>query len=462
MEYGLMADYGAIAGIGLGAGFLNGFADAYARGNAQKAEMQAEQVKRAAYQQDMMLRYVLETVSKNPGMTTNAGFRNAIQGMGLNPEITQGVSVLSDMIASDPGVQQAETQREQVATMRSRFTAPSSAGEVGGQLQQLGVPSVGPRGSVPPQSVMDLANQPGGAEALRTATDPRLTFERRIKESPISAAAAFPTLVPVISAQQRAAGTGSKNQQPKIQVHTYPVGNEMVTEETTTHPDGTVTKEILGKGKAGKNQRQSRMVAPKERTDIGMANALLEVLDQLEAQAADPELRSILGGQSLVQRGVGALAEKVIKGGAQAVESSTRTAKQEEFASLVSRQMNVDLHNLYGAALTLGERARGDRMVPDITLKPDAFVGRIRSSRVWVLKALENKIQALVDSKATGIPLIREPANVRSARRVRLLNKRIGRYADDGTSDAPAEAPGGSSDTPAQDRLQRFQETGKY
>ena len=375
-----MADYGAIAGVGIASGFLQGFADAYARGNERKAIQQAEQARRAAYQQDMMLRSYLETMSKNPGMTTNAGFVNSIQGAGFDPQITQGLTGFAHAIASDPRTQALEDENERQTTLRNHFYADPSPTEIGDHLRS---------GVNPPRSVMDLAQRPGGADTLRAAADPVATTERRMAENPRTAQLAFEGKV----------GAPGQSRRPQIvqMAGGTPDNPTSITAEIGTDKNGATVVTPIGEGPAGKGTTVNISKGPTapsaaEREKITSTEATIGLLDGLTARL--PALKKISGPA------FGHLARASARFAGGLGLSNDQLEGLQDLAAL----RNDVYHNLSGAAVFANEERRLKDELPSENMSPRQLAVALKRTRHNYAALQKKRREVLEGSGVQHIP----------------------------------------------------------
>lgn len=409
-----MPDWGGIGAANAAAGFLSGFAQEYSRSNYERQQ-------RAAHQENMLLNFFTQSAIKNPTLLTNPGFLNAIPASGLSPEASGVLTTVFQGLASDPTIQQQAQNEENMAKLQSSFTGPVTPQEVGSTLRGLAVPTTQPGVSAPPQSVFNLGQQPGGAEALQAATDQPQALERRIRERPTAAALAFPKLAPTIAAMQKAKGAGGK---PTISYHQIRQGDKIITRRTVTNPDGTIEESDVGSGNAYQG-RKIRTLTDKEITTFDQGNSIVQQIDDLEQRMqADPSLKGLIGSSGTVLRELGGelMPTQTLK---QWAQTRGLTQEQADFISDAARLVNKDIQDFAGKQVTGYEGTRVLKQAASVLTNPEQFVGRLRQMRRYVIRAVGNKARALHDSKVVeAVPQIYESRLDRNAARLaREANK---------------------------------------
>ncbi len=393
-----MPDWGGIGGANAAAGFLNGFTQSYTRGRAQEAAI-------AAHQESRLLDLYAQAIQADPTITTNPGFYAGMQASGLGEQAVGTLTTLGHLIASQPATQQADQQRMFLGKLRGQIMDKYGSAEG---------PSMDP-------------NQMTAAEGALIGGAP---------------------LAQAIGSDRKGTGGSSKAGKPTVSYHSFENNGKKITRKTIVNPDGTITETDEGTSVLAPKRGTIKPLSPKERDDIAGVNSYLQALDDLETQMAQPENRALLGKRAIAKRALGGvgdfLAPRSGLGGY--LESSGRSTGQEDFVTLVSKFKGEELHRLYGAALTKGEAAVGERQVPDITLDPAQFKGRIAATRRRLLSALEKKLTVLRENHVADLPTAYVSTQHKgSARRAVLLNRKItaGATPQDAT---PAVGPGATMD----------------
>lgn len=156
-----MADWGGISGVNAVGGFLNGFAESYGEASRQRALL-------AQHQQQQLFQTFLQLAVKNPTITTNPGLHNALRASGMDETNVTAMTGAYQLIAGMPEVQQASQLEEVLGPMRKDVLS-SLTRQPTGEVFAAAPPQVPTTAGTQatPQSLVSVAQQPGGVEQVR-------------------------------------------------------------------------------------------------------------------------------------------------------------------------------------------------------------------------------------------------------------------------------------------------------
>lgn len=435
-----MPDWGGIGGLNLAAGLLNGLAQGYEHASRDSRRDALIQQERAYRQQDELFRTFSGLIQQNPGITTNPGFHNMIQSAGLDPERAQALGVISQAIAADPGVQRKKDHDELLGKLRDQIAAKYGQEQMPADV--AGPP--GPGASLDTMSAKEGFFLGGAPLAQAAGVDQKTQGGGGLTANQQRLADQF---------QQKEARVGGEQERKRklgvVEERQTPVGLRKV--RVVTDPDtGTATVKPLGGVKQSPADTSVVQSMATINTALKISDKLAATLNRSPAKMA--KLFTPFVGKTLdeVYSNVGAL-----------------DPEQKQFLLRVLELRNQRLNVQGGKALTETEERLYNQTLPSDLNTVIAMVPTTVQHVLETLTTTGANLEAASEQAGKRAPrTVALPYNRDFYKHVRRTSKHAYRHAAQvplnpgetlTTGGAPSAVPSGS----AQDRLQRFYETGE-